>query len=456
VLGHDIYGSRLHMTARDARPPSDESWSERWPLALIAITAVGLGLRAYYAQATIPPGPHGDPAFYHETARALAAGHGYIGSHTLGTVGATAEHPPLYSSLVATITWLGAKGEASQRLIASLICGAAFIPVMGYLGRRVAGRRVGLLAALIAAVTPTLIVAQGSGESEALFGVFVGLILLSTYRLSDRPNLREAPLCGLWIGLAALTRSDALFFLLLPLLVVLRSARPKKWRTLAAVMGITGIVLAPWVVRNWAQFGRPTLSTNLGTLVAGTNCGPAYYGPTAGSFHAFGCITPLPNGSELDRSDALVHRGVDYAKAHASRLPYLIAVRFLNVWGLRDRANQFEIYAAGASTQRVERATYYVFLLLAVVGAVFLWWRRAVIWPLLIPFAITSLLAVTSYGTARFRHGSEISMVLFVAAAVDLAVRSIRDPRGALERASAVLTTGGLSRRRALSPYDPS
>src|SRR2546423_15512560 len=99
---------------------------DAWPLALVGITALGIALGVAYSLITEPPGPVGDPGFYHETARALADGHGYVGSHTLGTAGATAEHPPLYSLLVAGIDLLGGRSEGAQRLVASIVCGAAF------------------------------------------------------------------------------------------------------------------------------------------------------------------------------------------------------------------------------------------------------------------------------------------------------------------------------------------
>ena len=94
---------------------------------------------------------------------------------------------------------------------------------VGLLGRRVGGPAVGLLGAALAALYPLLIVADGALLSETLFGPIVAFTLLAAWRLGEEPTVRWAALVGLGIGLAALTRSEAL--LLLPLL-----ALPLAWR----------------------------------------------------------------------------------------------------------------------------------------------------------------------------------------------------------------------------------
>src|SRR5437763_10537741 len=115
------------LNRADRTPPTTGGgWfaRHRWQLALLLITAGGLAARALYSEHTPQPGPIGDPGFYHDTARALADGLGYIAPHAFGLAGPTAEHPPLYSLLVAAITALGGTGEATQPLVASLVPGA--------------------------------------------------------------------------------------------------------------------------------------------------------------------------------------------------------------------------------------------------------------------------------------------------------------------------------------------
>src|SRR5207247_8125740 len=90
--------------------------------------------------------------------------------------------------------------------------------------------------------------------SETLFATLVALVLLCAYRLHDQPTSRRALALGLAIGLAALTRSEALF--LIPIL-----ALPLAWRmrrdfvriALVTCLG-TALLVGPWVVRNAVVF----------------------------------------------------------------------------------------------------------------------------------------------------------------------------------------------------------
>ena len=45
--------------------------------------------------------------------------------------------------------------------------------------------------------------------------------------------------------------------------------------------------------------------------------------------------------------------------------------------------------------------------------------RRAVVWPLLVPFALVTLISAFGYGTIRFRVPAEVSIVVLAAVAID-------------------------------------
>src|ERR687894_349426 len=87
---------------------------------------------------------------------------------------------------------------------------------LALIARRLAGDRAGLAAAAIAAVYPILIAADGAPMSEALYGLLVATGLLLALRLHERGDLLSAAGLGAAIGIAALTRSEALG--LIPLL----------------------------------------------------------------------------------------------------------------------------------------------------------------------------------------------------------------------------------------------
>ena len=154
---------------------------------LVAIAAAGLAVRVAY---TLLIGKDtsgiGDYFFYHGQANLLAEGKGFI--HPLfyldGITAPSAEHPPLWPLVLSVTSLFGGTGFEAHRLTGCVL-GAFVIVIIGLLGRRAGGERVGLLAAGIAAVYPTLVAADGSLMSETLYGLLVGLALLVALRIRD-------------------------------------------------------------------------------------------------------------------------------------------------------------------------------------------------------------------------------------------------------------------------------
>lgn len=71
----------------------------------------------------------------------------------VGWVSQVDQHPPLYYALLHGWIRLAGDGEVAVRILSAL-CGTLTIPVIYLLGRRVAGEGVGLISALILAVSP--------------------------------------------------------------------------------------------------------------------------------------------------------------------------------------------------------------------------------------------------------------------------------------------------------------
>ena len=136
--------------------------------------------------------------------------------------------------------------------------------------------------------------------SESLFGLLVALSLLAAYRLVESASVGRALLLGTLVGLAALTRSEALIFLPLVLIPVLRV--PRGGRAALVALLAFAVVLTPWTVRNWIVFDQPVIiSTNSGSAVAGANCHETYYGDQLGGWRPQ-CIRETP-GNEAKHQD---------------------------------------------------------------------------------------------------------------------------------------------------------
>jgi 4-amino-4-deoxy-L-arabinose transferase-like glycosyltransferase len=368
----------------------------------------------------------GDGVEFHLLARLLADGHGYIQPGAFlfehGRVVHTAEKPVLFPVYLAAWTKLGLTGYTAQRAVTAAL-GAVTVALAGLLGRRVAGERAGLVAAGLAALYPMLVALDGSMRSEALYVPLVCGALLITYRLLERPRLAEAVALGALVGLAALTRSEAL--LLVPALglpLALRLGRPAGLRVLAAITLATLVVVAPWAIRNWATFDRPTaLSTNEGGLLAGANCPRAYYGSAIGSWPCFR-VEPEGSPNEAATSARLRREALDYAGDHLGRLPAVVAVRVLRTWELWDPRSQAEL-ETGISERRlgVQQAgvvSLYLLAALAAYGIVLLRRRRAVLFPLVVPLLLVTLVSALTYGTTRFRAAAEVPVVVLASVAL--------------------------------------
>ena len=160
-MGGAGYSCALVTTAGAQRPG--------FRLALLGIVAVGVVIRVVYTLVESPwPPPGLDDQFYFSALpKLLADGHGFVAPFKLyfqHVSVATAEHPPLYSVVLAGPSLIGLDSPDAQRLAGSVF-GAGTIALVGLLGRRLAGDRAGLIAAGIAAVYPTLIAADAAVSS---------------------------------------------------------------------------------------------------------------------------------------------------------------------------------------------------------------------------------------------------------------------------------------------------
>jgi hypothetical protein len=365
-----------------------------------------------------------------------------------------AEHGPLTSTLLAFVSWVD-DPVPWQRLV-TVLCGIATVFVIGLLGRRVGGDRVGLVAAAIAAVYPNLWMNDGLVMSESISVLMVSLVLLTMLRLLDAPTPRGAAFVGVLAGLAALARSE--LALLTPaamvlLVLVLRGSRAREtrsrdgeagpeaavpwWRLVVPsfVLGLASLAtVAPWVVFNLTRFEEPvTLTTNDGTTLLGSYCDTTFSGPEMGGWSIF-CVTDDPEYSMDEEPSVRSARQRDlairYAHEHLGELPKVVVARIgrtLDLYGLdslvaQDVGEERWRWASWAGI-----VSWWVLAPAAVIGATRV--RRSIregsgpnrwtLWVLGVPVASVFVITVVFYGAHRIRSSLEPTVV--VLAAVTLA-----------------------------------
>jgi 4-amino-4-deoxy-L-arabinose transferase-like glycosyltransferase len=426
---------------RDERDPV-------WFRPALAVVVLGaLVLRVVYVFAYRRNfDPHGDAFFYHAGANLLADGKGFISPFyvQLGLHRAAAEHPPLYLVFLAIPSGLGMKSVLTH-LLWSCVLGTATVGLIGFLGRAVAGARVGVIAAVIAALYPNLWAPDGQLQAETLsmFGTVV--ILLLAYRYWHQPSARRLVVLGAVCGLGTLARSELIFLvpgLVVPLVWITRDRTAReKVRWLAASVAAAAIVIAPWTIYNSTRFVHPVLlSAQFAPLLASANCDSTYYGPLQGYFD-IQCAAAIDKKDGLtlkddeSQEDVVYQReAIAYVRGHMSRVPWVETVRLLRIAGLYHTSLyvRADTFIEGRSPVWISWAALYSFWLLALLsipGAFVLRRRKPApppLFPLIAPVIVVVFTVLITYASTRFRTTAEPAFVILAALAVDVALTRVR------------------------------
>jgi 4-amino-4-deoxy-L-arabinose transferase-like glycosyltransferase len=423
--------------AKRRRPPARPSpWRlpESFKARLLWIVGAGLVFRFVYIAFDVA-GDRGfdDRQWFHDVSNNLAAGRGFISPFVFdffGTVTPSAGHPPLWAAVLSIPAFFGLGSWTAQQFITAIF-GAAAIGAVGYLGRRVGGDRIGLIAAGLAAVSPLLIARDGSLMSESLYGVLVILALLATYRVIDKPVSRSAAILGVLIGLAALTRGEALLFLPLLGIAVWLRAKPRKvsrQRLVAVMVVATVVTLAPWTIRNWIAFDEPVLiSFNEASVLAGANCDKTYNGPQTGTWDITCLATSNPNLTEPEQHAIWRKQGLDYIGDHIGDLPRVVFYRVIRTWDLYAPSAQAHGDGRDYNVAVIGTWSYLLLLLpLGIWGAVRMYRRRRPLLILLSPFVVATISAAMTWGLTRLRHPADLTLLVFDAVALAAAWDALR------------------------------
>jgi 4-amino-4-deoxy-L-arabinose transferase-like glycosyltransferase len=251
-------------------------------LLLAAILLVATVLRIVWVAfaARLPQELH-DPLFYMLYGNQIASGKGYrlldgtpsayypIGyPATLGALFFVIKHTIIPDNFPNAV-------GAFQVFLGVATAGLAF-----YVGRRLFGTAVGLLAALWIALFPNLIFLTAAALSETLFNFLIMALLAVLVAVEWRKGqigYGRLAVVGVLLGASTLVRPIAL--LLIPLLAVVWLFAGARWRRSAAQLGVvlvaTVAVIIPWSIRNFVVMDAPVfISANLGDdLCMGNNPG---------------------------------------------------------------------------------------------------------------------------------------------------------------------------------------
>jgi hypothetical protein len=464
--------------SRTLPPVSRRPRSGSFATHLAAVAAGALALRLVVLRAWAAGlAPEGDQLFYLRQAQYLAQGFGFVYRNPMQALGetapppgelvSTAAHPPLYAAWLGLVGLLQSPTESHVPFrLASIVLGVAAVVVIGLAARRVAGDRAGIAAAALAAVYPNLWINDVMILSESLFALTVALVLWAAVSYAADRSFRNAAFLGLTIALAALTRAEAqvlVVLLVVPLVLRARDPWPDRWRRLALAVGVTALVLAPWIVRNAAIFDRHpvAVSSGLGYVLEISNCDQTYGtappngpdgrpvpGASDDAFLGYWAVecdrTAWGSGDETMSSQAKQDTALAYVRGHAARFPVVVAARIGRIWDVwrpgqsRDLNVFFERRGNGPTLAAM--AMYYPLAVTGLAGLVVLWRRKETVIPYVAVFATTTLTAAVSFGITRYRVGADVALTLLAGVAVDALARRLARARNP---SAAVASPGG-------------
>lgn len=375
----------------------------------------------------------GDATYYHVQAQLLGDGHLFAHPYWFletGKYADSASHPPAYSTFLGLLSAVGLDSATTQRLASGLL-GVATVVVIGLLARRLAGPRAGLLAAGFAAVYPMLWINDGMLQAESLYALLIALMLLLAHRFWDDPTPGRIAALSAVTGVAALTRTEGIFFfvVLVALLVVRLPARPwsERLRLLGVAVGVSVLVLGPWVGFNLARFERPVYLTNsAGSVMSDASCDSTYYGEYIG-YHA-NCIGTDPP-LELDEADEsvreaeLLDESDDYFYDHLDRLPLVAVARVARVFDVfKPGQNVFLnwwLEGRGKAASTAGLWMYFALVPLGVYGAVLLHRRGSTLIPVLSTVVVVAAAAAITFGITRYRVPVDVALVVLAGIGTD-------------------------------------
>jgi 4-amino-4-deoxy-L-arabinose transferase-like glycosyltransferase len=349
--------------------------------AIAALVVLALVVRIVVVIATPHFVPVTDAGEFDHIAVSLARTGHYPPSSLTQHGGPSAFRPPMFPGVLAIVYKIVGTGSEHTRWDAGRVMeaflGALVVWLVALIATRLWGWRIGLVAGVIAALWPPLVMVGSSLMSES---VFIPLVVASVWAAlvgRDTGRLRWAVLAGAFVGLLALTRGNG-SLMVIPIGFLVWTRRPRFSRAALkaplAVLVAAIVVLLPWTIRNYEDFhSLVPVTTEAGYGLAGT-----YNTVAQDSKHYPGAwLPPLPqmrqafsvhpDANEVVISNTLTHEATHYIREHPTSLIttfYWNTLRLLNLTG--TGVEHAFAGAEGYATFLVTPSVYALWVLLAV------------------------------------------------------------------------------------------
>lgn len=307
--------------------PLEDGHDRQWWSRVAAITCSAFVLRFLVIWFDTRHDPVvGDQLFYSAQAMANTDGRWFEQPFAQGIP--AADHPPLTALVLTPVSWLidSTAGQIGAQRLTMAVIGAIGIIGLAIAARRIAGHRVGLLAAAIASFYANLWLNDVVIMSEAIVVAIAGWLMVAVLDWQADSSTLRAALLALLAGLAALTRPELVVLVPVLFILVLRKRQPVAT---VSFLAVAAAVLLPWTAWNLVRFEDPTLlSTNDGITLAGGHCDEVYIDHPGGWSLSCAYAVPVPEGADPSVASTFMRRAAfDYWGEHIESYPRVAAAR---------------------------------------------------------------------------------------------------------------------------------
>jgi hypothetical protein len=336
------------------KPLFNQNWVEHnTPQLLIGMIALATAFVFAYSiyHVTSTPFTRSDGTW--AIATNLVDGHGYTGcsqdyfpfcSHTNQ---ATAMREPIPVLLMA-VAMLIYPSQLSGVAVLSLLYMGTFLVIYAIL--QDVDRRLAFLAAFLWVISVPVIkeISNDTGELAAAFFLAAGIYFFQKGRKEQKSKYWI--LSGIFLGITALSRTIFLgialglaFGLLYERLKVTFSDRKEQIRPVWLFLVSMGLIIAPWLIRNYIVFETPVIGSTLtgynifrmNFIVASNNFFPHYVGPSEAypvlmNLIRQGNLLGLENEAQMQAF--YMKAGLQIISQHPLQYIYLSLYRFLPLW----------------------------------------------------------------------------------------------------------------------------
>lgn len=406
-----------------------------------AIVTLGLVIRVVYVATALRGRNFGlDSTWYFLQSGGLHDGLGFVDPAARFTAPArlvpTAAFPPLFPAYLVVWRWFGVDSIRTMQYLSILPSVATTLLTIAT-GVRVAGRRVGLAAGLLLALSPLAIASDASLMSETLTMPLVALAVYELVAWHGASAARRAwwrgAVAGLAIGAAMLTRADAAVLGVVTIVVLaISTLRRSGWSVALGRAMFVGVCIAavalPWMVRNDVVLDRFTMTTrSQWTAFAGANCAETYEGGLLGGW-SHSCLHEEDSigRSEVEWADDLRAQGTEFVADHVGRLVAVVMpMRVVRGFGLFHPWYEARIEAVETRHGGWQFFAIFVGFATTLLAAVGLrsYGRsgertRTIAWLVAAPIVASILTVMIGHANTRFRVPAEPSVAVGAAYAV--------------------------------------